>query len=80
MAPGYRVEDSEKCTEQEQPPGALGPTTCVPASKPWCCPQKSWDVVKNGTSGIEFCDSEAPPNANPDPCDGETNWNGNLCF
>ena len=75
LAPGYRVEDSEKCTEKETAPGAPGPTTCVPASKPRCCPQKSWDVVKDGTSGIEFCRFGGTPN--PDPC---ANWQGKLFF
>merc|ERR1719222_61814 len=70
LAPGYRVEDFEKSTEQESD------FHCVPASKPRCCPQKSWDVVKDGDSGIEFCRFGAAPN--PDPCAGETDWQGCL--
>ena len=83
MAPAYQVENHELCTELESSSEAGGGLlACVPLSKPWCCAQESWNVLESGTSGISPCRIAEYIGAAPneDPCAGETNWDGKLCF
>ena len=78
LPPGYLdVEGRDQCHETESPPGASSSYLCLPASKPWCCAQASWNQLNSGSSGLEACESTG---FNQDPCDGMTNLDGKLCF
>ena len=72
LPPGYlSVDGTEQCLESERMPGTSSSYLCIPARKPWCCPQGVWNNLSSESLGLVRCQM-----TNLDPC-GESlknNW------
>ena len=60
------VDGTEYCLERERMPGTSSSYLCIPARKPWCCPQGVWNNLNSDSLGLVGCQI-----TNLDPC-GET--------
>ena len=60
------VDGTEYCLETERMPGESSSYQCIPARKPWCCPQGVWNNLNSESLGLVGCQI-----TNLDPC-GET--------
>ena len=76
LPPGYlSVDGTEYCLETEKMPGTSSSYLCIPARKPWCCPQLVWNNLNSESLGLDHCQI-----TNLDPC-GESlknNWRWSM--
>ena len=64
LPPGYlSVDGTEQCLETERMPGTSSSYLCIPARKPWCCPQGVWNNLSSESLGLVRCQM-----TNLDPC------------
>ena len=64
LPPGYlSVDGTEYRLETERMPGTSSSYLCIPARKPWCCPQGVWNNLNSESLGIYRCQF-----TNLDPC------------